>query len=192
MSKLTEKFEHLRYRLKSDGLEANHGLSGEVPYFILDYNAQDELYVRDEVNQIVNGGPYGDRHMNIKLFNLFEIMMDTLTAFNYTEIIYQFEKEQGMDFVIEQINNLMNTNEENNRFVEYIKSQVNPDEDIIFIVGIGQIFPLIRTHKILNTMTQVIDYMPVVLFYPGKFDNIKLSMFGELNDDNYYRATQIN
>ncbi|MDN6080998.1 MAG: DUF1788 domain-containing protein [Leuconostoc sp.] len=34
--------------------------------------------------------------------------------------------------------------------------------------------------------------MPVVLFYPGKFDNIKLSMFGELNDDNYYRATQIN
>lgn len=93
MSELTKKFENLRHRLKVDGLTAHHGLSGEVPYFILDYRPQDELYVRDEINQIVNGGPYGERQMNIKLFNLFDIMMDTLNEFGYTEIIYQFEKE---------------------------------------------------------------------------------------------------
>lgn len=192
MSEINEKFTNLRTRLNNDSFKDKHGLSGEVPYFILEYKPSEELYVREEVQRIADAGPFGTSNVNIKVFDLFDIMMSVVNEYGYADVFVDFERENGMDYVIEQMNNLMETNNERNKFVEYIEQRVDAQSDIVFIIGVGKVFPLIRSHKILNTMTQVIDYMPVVMFYPGEYDNIRLSMFGELKDDNYYRATQIN
>lgn len=192
MSELSEKFDNLKTRLSTDAFKDKHGLSGEVPYFIMDYKPNEELVVREEVKRIAQAGPYGSAQNDIKVFDLFDIAMSVVDEFDYRDYFFNFEREDGMDYVVEQMNNLMETNSENNRFVEYIQSRIDPAKDIVFIIGVGRIFPLIRSHKVLNTMTQVIDNLPVVMFYPGDYDNIRLSMFGELKDDNYYRATQIN
>lgn len=101
------------------------------------------------------------------------------------------EKGDGIEYLSEQINNVLRMTSSDNELVKYIKEQINADT-IVFLTGIGQIYPLIRAHKILNTMHQIISDVPVVLFYPGKYDSLSLSMFGELKEDNYYRAFQIN
>ena len=74
--------------------------------------------------------------------------------------------------------------------VNYIKDNT-PDKAVVFITGIGKCYPIIRSHTILNNLHQVIDKVPVVMFYPGKYDGQELVLFGEIKDDNYYRAFKL-
>jgi len=37
----------------------------------------------------------------------------------------------------------------------------------------------------------VFDDVPVVLLYPGEYSGQSLTLFGEFEDDNYYRAFNI-
>jgi len=67
--------------------------------------------------------------------------------------------------------------------------------DIIFITGVGEVYPYLRTHKLLSTLESKFTEKPLVLFFPGKYetDNVKgsnLTLFGIL-DDRYYRAFNI-
>jgi hypothetical protein len=58
---------------------------------------------------------------------------------------------------------------------------------MIFLTGIGQVFPYIRSHTILNNLQNSIKDRPTVMFFPGTYGK-DLSLFGTLKDDNYYRA----
>ncbi len=63
---------------------------------------------------------------------------------------------------------------------------------IIFLTGIGSAFPIIRSHTILNNLPTLIGEMPLVLFFPGTYNNQSLNLFDRLKDDNYYRAHNLN
>ena len=111
----------------------------------------------------------------------------------YLQQFIEIEKDDGIDMVIRQINNVLKMGDERNLIVRYILDHLeHPEErNIIFITGIGQVFPLIRAHRVLNTMNQVIDKTPVVMFYPGSYNSLSLRAFGKLDDKNYYRAFRI-
>ena len=113
---------------------------------------------------------------------------DIIRANNFS--IEEIEKNQGFDVLIAQINNILEMSENNNLIVQYIKDRL-PEKCIVFIVGLGKTYPIIRAHKILNTMHQVLDKNPVVLFYPGNYDEKSLRAFGEVKDQNYYRAFRL-
>lgn len=74
--------------------------------------------------------------------------------------------------------------------VNYIMERT-PEKAIVFLVGIGKCYPILRSHTVLNNLHQVIDNVPVVMFYPGKYDGQELILFGEIKDDNYYRAFKL-
>ena len=58
----------------------------------------------------------------------------------------------------------------------------------MLLIGIGKCYPIIRSHTILNNLHQVVDDVPVIMFYPGIYSGQDLMLFGEIKDDNYYRA----
>ena len=62
---------------------------------------------------------------------------------------------------------------------------------VVLITGIGKCYPILRSHTVLNNLHQVVDNVPVVLFYPGNYDGQELVLFGEIKDDNYYRAFKL-
>ena len=74
--------------------------------------------------------------------------------------------------------------------VEYIRERT-PERAVVFLTGIGKCYPIIRSHTVLNNLHQVIDYVPVVMFYPGRYNGQELILFGEIKDDNYYRAFKL-
>jgi hypothetical protein len=43
----------------------------------------------------------------------------------------------------------------------------------------------------LNSLHAVIEEVPLVMFFPGTYDEQSLVLFNEFKDDNYYRAFQI-
>ena len=66
-----------------------------------------------------------------------------------------------------------------------------PENAIVFLTGIGKCYPLLRSHKVLNNLSQSFGRVPVVLFFPGTYDEQSLILFDELKDDNYYRAFRL-
>lgn len=66
-----------------------------------------------------------------------------------------------------------------------------PEKSVVFLTGIGELYPLIRAHSILNKMHQVFDRVPVVMMYPGEYDELSLTILNTNKDDNYYRAFRI-
>jgi hypothetical protein len=63
---------------------------------------------------------------------------------------------------------------------------------MIFLTGIGAAFPIIRSHTILNNLQTLVGDLPLVMFFPGTYNNQSLTLFDRLKDDNYYRAHNLN
>ena len=76
---------------------------------------------------------------------------------------------------------------ESNLIVNYIKENTS-ENSIVFITGVGKSYPLLRSHNVLNNLHQVLDEVPVVMFFPGEYSGNDLILFGTIHDNNYYRA----
>lgn len=74
--------------------------------------------------------------------------------------------------------------------VQYIKEHT-PENAIVFLTGIGKCYPILRSHKVLNNLHQAFVRCPVVMFFPGTYNEQELILFNEIKDDNYYRAFRL-
>ena len=68
--------------------------------------------------------------------------------------------------------------------------------DVLLLSGVGEVFPYIRSHNILNNLQKVAKDQPTVMFFPGSYQHslasgTTLVLFGRLQDDKYYRAFNI-
>ncbi|BAN75037.1 MULTISPECIES: DUF1788 domain-containing protein [Lacticaseibacillus] len=191
MTALDKRFERFREKLKDPAFQQNRGLSNEVGFYIFDYDPKDELRVRNEVENIANTSTPATIKANVQVFNLLNIVMTIFEQMGYS--LSEAEKKDGISVVIRQVNNVLKMGHEHNLIVQYIEEHLirNDSPTIIFLTGVGQVFPLIRSHRVLNTLNQVIDKQPVVMFFPGKYNSLNLNIFEKLSDNNYYRAFRI-
>ncbi|QEM98438.1 DUF1788 domain-containing protein [Lacticaseibacillus paracasei] len=193
MTLVSERFDRFRKKIRDPAFQENRGLSNEVGFYIFDYDPKDELFVRNEVEDIAHNSTTASIGANVQMFNLFDVVIRLIDEMGYLQEFIQIEEKDGIDMVIRQINNVLKMGKERNLIVQYILDhlQHRDEHNIIFITGIGQVFPLIRAHRVLNTMNQVINETPVVLFYPGSYNSLSLRAFGKLDDKNYYRAFRL-
>ena len=190
MSNLDERLDLAEKRIKEPKFRENRGLGNEVGYYIFDYSAEEELYVRERINYMQKRNEDCGDEYRIIIFDLYDIMIKILEDKKYLDKCYSIEQKKGFQKVCNAVANLMKVNSTDGMIVNYIKEHT-PEKAIIFITGIGKCYPIIRSHTVLNNLNLVIDKVPVVLFYPGKFDGQELVLFNEIKDDNYYRAFKL-
>lgn len=163
------------------------GLGNEVSYYVFDYDPKDEILVREYIDKLVKKDKeFGDGY-KLKVYDVYDLMIDLLESEGYLEDCFEMEKNDGMNYLVESVNDLLRMSDNNDYFTEYIEENT-PEKAIVFLTGVGKIFPFVRSHKILNNLHQSFNKAPVVMFYPGKYDGQSLELFGEFKDDNYYRA----
>lgn len=68
--------------------------------------------------------------------------------------------------------------------------------DILIMSGIGEVFPYIRSHSVLNNLQSTAKDRPTLMFFPGRYTHglatgASLELFGRFQDDKYYRAFNI-
>lgn len=191
---LNDKISILKEKLLDDDFLRNRGLSNEIGYYIFDYNPQDEILLREEIKNIIKDSKIKSK-IKVKEFNLLDVVLKYLDDFQYRNAIYDLEEKKGLNYLIEQFDNILNMDENRNEIVNYIEDKTyeegQKEKIVIFITGIGEIFPIIRAHNLLNTMHQIINYCPVIFFFPGKYDGLHLKTLGKIEDNNYYRAFPI-
>ena len=84
----------------------------------------------------------------------------------------------------------MKVNDDDSLIVQYIKEHT-PENAVVFLTGIGKCYPILRSHKVLNNLHQAFVRCPVVMFFPGTYNEQELILFNEIKDDNYYRAFRL-
>ena len=107
--------------------------------------------------------------------------------------VFDYPPERELE-VRERIKYLQNKNARGNEdfslIVQHIKDNT-PENAVVFLTGVGKCYPLLRSHKVLNNLHQAFVRVPVVMFFPGVYNEQELILFGEIKDDNYYRAFKL-
>ena len=190
MNTLEERLNKAEAIIKKPSFRQNKGLGNEVGYYIFDYPSEQELLIRERVEYIRKKNEQSDDEYRIVVFDLYEIIIEILKEKGYLEKCYEFEKKRGLDRITKAVGNMLRITAKDSLIVNYIRERT-PEKAIVFLVGIGKCYPILRSHTVLNNLHQVIDNVPVVMFYPGKYDGQELILFGEIKDDNYYRAFKL-
>lgn len=163
------------------------GRANEVNYWVFDYPPEKELEVRERIAYLKNKNRKETDGFELVVFDLYDIIIDFLERKKYLEKCYDFEKKHGLDRIAMAVNNSMKIGNEDNLIVQYIREHT-PESAIVFLTGIGKCYPILRSHKILNNLHQAFVRVPVVMFFPGTYNEQELILFNEIKDDNYYRA----
>ena len=190
MASLEERLDTAERMIKAESFRQNKGLGNEVGYYVFDYPAEKELIVRERIEYMKGKNSKGTDGFELVVFDLYDIIIDILEEEGFMDQCFKFEKKNGMERIIKAVGNLLHINDESSLIVRYIQERT-PKDAVVFLVGIGKCYPILRSHKVLNNMHQAIDSVPVVLFYPGKYDGQELVLFSTIKDDNYYRAFKL-
>ena len=190
MSILNMRLDKAEEMIKKPSFRQNKGLGNEVGYYVFDYPAEEEMLVRERVEYIRQKNENSMDGFKVVVYDLYEIIIGILKDKGYLEKCFEFEKTKGFDRITKSVSNMLRITSADSLIVNYIKENT-PENSVVFLVGIGKCYPILRSHTVLNNLHQVVDNVPVVLFYPGKYDGQELVLFGDIKDDNYYRAFKL-
>lgn len=190
MKTFEQRIDELEKVLETPSFWKSDGRANEVNYWVFDYPASKELEVRQTIKRLVKRSQQSYREYKLVEFDVYDYIIDTLIKEGYLEATYMLEETAGMHVVIDSIFELLQFNDRENWFIKHVQENT-PDEAIVLLTGVGKVFPILRSHKILNNLSMAFRKVPVVLFFPGLYNEQELRLFNELKDDNYYRAFRL-
>jgi Domain of unknown function (DUF1788) len=190
MKSIQQRLDEILPRITEPTFRKSKGLGNEIGYHIFDYDPKFEMLVREHIAYIKERMNTDLSGIFIREFDLYEIVLEILENKGFLEKNFEMEKKKGSPFVLNATKKALRLTLHNDLVVKYIEDRVQPN-DIVFLTGIGKVFPIIRSHTVLNTLQKRVDQVPVVMFFPGYYDGQELVLFGEIKDDNYYRAFQL-
>ena len=190
---LTQVEGHLLAVLKGERFLRMEGLSNEVPFFIYPYKPEDALEVAQAKKRIKNRLATEDG-IRVREVNLYDLSVEILKERGVWERVLSVEPDQDKDDFRELLQGMLDPQL---HLGPAIKAKiVDGDFDILFLTGIGEVFPYIRSHNVLNNLQSVVTGKPMLMFFPGSYEQSEtlgssLVLFGKLKDDQYYRAKNI-
>jgi hypothetical protein len=190
MADLVERLDAMELEIKKDRFRKSFGRANEVNYWIFDYPPEKELEVRERIEYLKKKNKNGADDFELVVFDLYDMILDFLEEKNFLEKCFNFEKKSGLERITKAVSNSMKFNDDDSIIVQHIKDNT-PDNAVVFLTGIGKCYPILRSHKVLNNLHQAFVKAPVVLFFPGTYNEQELILFNEIKDDNYYRAFKL-
>ena len=189
---ISEIFDHLFKVISSDNFLTMKSLGNEIPFFICPYEISKSTEMENLQNQLTN--KLKNEGIKILRINVYDLCIEILKNRNLFDRIIEIEPTIEKDFLFETLYNVLNP--EQSLVPEINKIIEESDYDVLFINGIGEVYPYIRSHAILNNLEKTTKKKPMVMFFPGSYTYSKevgatLELFGELHDDKYYRAFNI-
>lgn len=189
---LTKQEEHLVKVLSGKRFLQMEGLGNEVPFFIYPYAPEHALAVAQAKKRITN--KLNQNGINVREVNLYDLSVGILKERGVWERVLAAEPEQDKDDFRELLQGMLDPQL---HIAPAIGAKIaDRDFDILFLTGIGEVFPYIRSHNVLNNLQSVVTGKPMLTFFPGRYDQSEtlgstLVLFGLLKDDQYYRAKDI-
>ena len=173
---LEERLNRIEDKISEKSFRENKGLGNEVGYYVFDYDPRAEMEVRNHIAYLKDRINNGNKDFKIIEFDLFHTMIQVLEEEGYLEAFFDLEKDNGFFDMADSLVETLGLDETNE--LNLIISKILQD-------------PIIASHNILNNLHQVLDNVPVVMFYPGEYSGQDLKLFGTMDSRNYYRAFRL-
>lgn len=186
--KLFERLNQIPEKIQSGEFLSGQGLGNEISFWIFDYPPEEELEVRSYLDFLKTD--LTKKHSEIKFahINLLDSLVEYLNDRNFINKAIEMQKLKGDEGLLKALKGPLHMD----KFGPYLTDKYSaPDKDLIFISGVGSVWPLLRAHNLLNSLHALIGHKPVILFYPGYYTGQSMSLFGKIPSDNYYRAFKL-
>jgi hypothetical protein len=186
MKTLQERLDLIKPKILSPRFLSGKGLGNEINFWIFDYDPRDELEVRSHIDYLRDSVASERDDVRIRIFDLFDMMVEYLDEKGYLDKTLKMEHTKGSAAIASPIKRTLRSTEPDDVIVSRIAADSRPG-DILFLRGVGKAWPVIRSHTVLNNLHSRVESTPLVMFFPGVYDS-ELRLFGDISDDNYYRA----
>jgi hypothetical protein len=184
--------EHLFRVVTSTRFLTKQGLGNEVPFFICPYPAGEGLSMVDDLKALVTR----IQHAGVKVLdlNIYDIALDILKQRGILDEVLASEADMDKGELKELLQGVLDP--QAHLIPKIGEAIAQTPHDVIFLSGVGEVYPFIRSHNVLNNLQSTAKDRPTVLFFPGSYTHAlatgaSLDLFGRLHDDKYYRAFNI-
>jgi hypothetical protein len=192
-STLPEQEAHLITVLSSERFLKMEGLGKEVAHFIYDYDPAAALQVA-EAKKRIKTKLETEHGISVFEINLYDLCVDLLKARGVWDRVLEAEPEMDKPDFLKMLQNMLDPEQ---HLAPAIRERIaGQDFQILFMTGVGEVFPFVRSHTVLNNLHTVVTDRPMLMFFPGRYDvsatqGSALVLFGQLKDDSFYRAKRI-
>jgi len=204
---LHERFTHLLGVMSGQRFLEMKGLNNDLPFYICEYKPSEAVDIERMQRQLIATlaakrvdclGGRGVKVLEISLYDLSVELLKSREGGSEEQSVWDqvldIESETNKDAFKELLQNVLDVRE--HLIPAIAKKLEQADYDILFLSGIGEVFPYIRSHNVLNNLQSTAKTKPTVMFFPGEYrfsleHGASLELFGLLHDDKYYRAFNI-
>jgi hypothetical protein len=184
-----KEFDNLYKILSSEKFLKKEGLGGELPFFIHSFPIQKLAEVESHTYSLIKR--LQTEGVEIIEINLFLLCIDILKSENILDkILAQEQSWPNKQRLLRVLNGPLNVDIV--LIPEIHKKVTKANAKILLLSGIGAAFPFIRSHTILNNLQTLVGNIPLVMLFPGTYNNQTLNLFNCIKDENYYRAHNLN
>lgn len=187
MTKIRERLDLIIPKIQEESFLEDKRQAKEKSFYIFDYNPKDELLIREYIKLIKREFEKADSKIKVIEFDLYNLLLDLAKEMDIFESIFEMEQNEGKDALYNALEAFCR---DPSIFIEKIKEE-SKSFDLIFITGVGKVFPFLRAHTLLNNLMEKIHGKSLIMFYPGVYDELSLKLFGKLDDNNYCRAFRL-
>jgi len=185
--------KHVYNVLRSERFLRMEGLSKEVPFFIYHFPpawAVEVEGVRDRVTTKLRT----DDGLSVVDVNLYDLAIQLLQERGVWDRVLALEPEMDKAEFRETLQGMLDPHD---HLAPAIRARLDAEpSDIVFLTGLGEVFPFIRTHTVLENLQSVVTGRPMLAWFPGRYEftqahGHQLRALNLTASDSYYRAKDI-
>lgn len=185
--------KHVYNVLRSERFLRMEGLSKEVPFFIYHFPpawAVEVEGLRDRVTTKLRT----DDGLSVVDVNLYDLAIQLLQERGVWERVLALEPEMNKAEFRETLQGMLDPHD---HLAPAIRARLDAEpSDIVFLTGLGEVFPFIRTHTVLENLQSVVTGRPMLAWFPGTYEftqahGHQLRALNLTASDSYYRAKDI-
>jgi len=187
MSKVVTDFEQMYAQVTTEKFLSMQALGGEEPFFIYSFDPVEQALVSSETKRLKKRIEQSGH--SVLVINLYEIAMQMLEDRGMLEKVLAKEQSLTKEKLLQTLQNILDVE---TKIMPYIERLAKENKtSMLLLEGVGEVYPYIRSHTIINNLQKVVMDRPTLMFFPGRFDGTKLNLFNKIHDDNHYRAFNI-
>lgn len=179
-----ERLDELKKKFDSTFFLENQSSVNGIGFYIFPYDPKDEMAVQHFISQLVSEP---SKYYRMTEYNLYRVFLSICSDMKILNAIPDVEKKKGDKKLLQQLSGFANPK----RFIQKMDHGPHEKGELILLDGIGEVYPILRLHNLLENMQGEFSDVPVVSFYPGSYDGWHLKLFDTIDDQHHYRSMRL-
>ena len=193
LESLWETFDCAYRVLTSERFKKMEGLGNEVPFFVLRYKPDWEPNVGEELARLLRR--LREERYRLADVDVFALAVEIWKGSPFFGQMLSMEEGLPPETFRDALSKVIDVEGVLAPAIKRAVDEAGGEEnvDAVLLSGVHHLFPLVRTHLLLNCLQPLLGRVSLVVTFPGSYHqspstHSALVLFDQISQDNYYRA----